>query len=151
MAQTGRKYDLILLGATGYTGQYTAEHITRHWPTNFKWAVAGRSHDKLSKVVQKLKVINADRLEPSVEAVQLDRDELHALAKRAKLIITTVGPYHVMGEPVLEACCSNGTHYLDVTGEVPWTVEMTKKYHEKAKANGVIVSASEESRAAAAS
>ena len=59
-----REYDIVLLGATGYTGRLTAEHIQRHLPTNLKWAIAGRSREKLEKLAAKLKGIDPDRLQP---------------------------------------------------------------------------------------
>lgn len=59
-----RQYDLVLFGATGYTGQYTAEHITQNFPTNFNWAVAGRSHAKLAGIIDHLRTLNSDRKDP---------------------------------------------------------------------------------------
>ncbi|KAI9803254.1 MAG: hypothetical protein M1825_002045 [Sarcosagium campestre] len=136
-----RQYELVLFGATGYTGTLTAEYITTHSPTNLKWALAGRSASKLARLKGKLEGMNSDRLEPEIEIAALNQVELHDLAKKTKLIINTVGPYALYGEAVVEACASNGTHYLDVTGEAPWVLEMIEKYNEKAKANGAIVRA----------
>jgi len=64
MAAHARQYDIIVFGATGYTGQYCVEHITTHLPSNLPWAVAGRSHEKLSAAVQALKKLNSDRKQP---------------------------------------------------------------------------------------
>lgn len=75
-----------------------------------------------------------------IESVQLNKDELDKLAKKTKVIVNAVGPYHKYSTPVVEACANNGTHYLDVTGETPWVWELIGKYHETAKANGAIVS-----------
>jgi len=61
-----RQYDLILWGATGYTGKYTASHIATHLPTNLKWALAGRSYSKLSDLLPKLQKLNPDRSQPGV-------------------------------------------------------------------------------------
>lgn len=77
-----------------------------------------------------------------IEVAQLNRDELDALAKKTTCLITTVGPYHEFGAPVVEACAANGTHYLDCTGEAPWLRDMIGKYHEQAKASGAIVGSS---------
>ncbi|KAI9726607.1 MAG: hypothetical protein M1828_000974 [Chrysothrix sp. TS-e1954] len=134
-----RTYDLVVFGATGFTGKLTAQYITRSFPTNIKWAIAGRSQSKLETVADELKRINPNRSPPTVEVAQLNDAELTALAKKTKLLITTVGPYHIYGTPVLEACAKNGTHYLDVTGEVPWTLEMVNKYNDTAKASGAII------------
>lgn len=136
-----RKYDIVLLGATGYTGKYTAEHIATHLPTNIKWAIAGRSESKLSSYAQELKALNPDRSQPAIEVVQQTSNELNALAKQTKVLITTVGPFYLYGKPVVEACVNNGTHYLDCTGETPWVKDMVEQYHEKAKKTGAIVCA----------
>lgn len=134
-----RQYECIVFGATGYTGKYTAEHITTHLPTDFKWAVAGRNEAKLKRVVEDIKTLNPDRLQPDVEICQLEKSDLVNLAKKTKVLITTVGPYHKYGTVVVEACAETGTHYLDVTGEVPWVYDMVQKYHDTAKKNEAIM------------
>ncbi|KAI4206309.1 MAG: hypothetical protein LQ346_001134 [Caloplaca aetnensis] len=140
MAQSNsRKYDLILLGATGYTGRLCAEHITKSLPTDLKWAVSGRSHERLAAVVQEVKSHNPDRLQPAVEATTLSLEDLRLLAQKTRLILNTVGPYYRYSSPVVQACAENGTHYLDVTGESPWVYEMVEKYHAVAKQNGAII------------
>ncbi|MCJ1337410.1 hypothetical protein MMC09_002692 [Bachmanniomyces sp. S44760] len=133
------EYDLIVFGATGYTGKYCIEHIVTHLPTNLKWAVSGRSASKLSSLVEEVKPLNPNRREPGVEVATLNADELNILARKTRLIINTVGPYHLYGTMVVEACAKNGTHYLDVTGEVPWVYEMIQKYHALAKTNLAII------------
>lgn len=109
-----REFDIVLLGASGYTGQLCAEHITTHLPTNLKWAVAGRSASKLRNLVDRIKTLNSDRLEPDALSVELTNPELDVLARRTKVLLNTVGPYHLYSTPVVEACVKNGTHYLDV-------------------------------------
>ena len=113
MASQDRQYELILLGATGYTGKYCAEHLVRNLPTNLRWAVAGRTESKLSTLVEQIKPLNPDRLQPGLEVSSLNPDDLDALVKKTKLLITTVGPYHLYGTPIVEACARNGTHYID--------------------------------------
>ncbi len=132
-----REYECIVLGATGYTGKYTCRHITKSLPTNFKWAVAGRSEAKLQAVVDGLQTV--DRVKPDVLVASLDKSDLVALAKKTKVLITTIGPYHLYGTPVVEACAETGTHYLDVTGEIPWTLSMVQRYEATAKRNGAIM------------
>ena len=151
-----RKYDLIVLGATGHTGKLCAEYITRSLPTTLKWALAGRSQSKLSDLLDELKGFNPDRFQPGksmilsctskntyskpgIEISTLDPQDLHTLARKTKVLINTVGPYHLYSSPVVEACAKNGTHYLDATGESPWVLEMITKYHETAKANHAII------------
>ena len=139
MAQGQRQYECIIFGATGYTGKYTVEHITTHLPTDFKWAVAGRSESKLESLVGELQSLNPDRVQPNIEVSTLDKETLVALAKKTKVFVTTVGPYHKYGTVVVEACAETGTHYLDVTGETPWVYEIVQKYHDTAKQTGAIM------------
>ncbi|PGH23754.1 hypothetical protein AJ80_02184 [Polytolypa hystricis UAMH7299] len=135
-----RHFDIVLLGATGYTGKLCAEHIARHHPTNLKWGIAGRSGKDLKAVADELHKINPDRKEPEIEEVQLNKkEEMGHLARRTRVLINCVGPYHLYSTPVVEACAEQGTHYLDVTGEFPWIKEMINKYEEKAKSTGAIM------------
>ena len=137
--QNNRQYELILLGATGYTGKLVAEWISTHLPEDLKWAIAGRNAKKLQSVVDELKKLNANRKSPDVETCELEPDQLNTLVKKTKLLITTVGPFMHYGEPVLAACAANGTHYLDSTGEVPWIYDMIAKYDALAKSNKSII------------
>ncbi|KAK2591222.1 hypothetical protein QQS21_011087 [Conoideocrella luteorostrata] len=135
-----RQYDLIVFGATGYTGRLTTEHIAINFPTNLKWAVAGRSESKLQAVVADCQKFNADRSPPSIELADVsDETELRSLVKKAFVAITTVGPYCLYGEPIFKLCAETGTHYLDCTGEVPWVARMIKKYEGTAKKTGAIM------------
>ncbi|KAL9122603.1 MAG: hypothetical protein Q9187_000835 [Circinaria calcarea] len=139
MSTLQREYELVLLGATGYTGKYCAEHIVAHLPTDLKWAVAGRSAPKLSSVLDEIKPLNPDRLHPGLEVASLTPEDLNALARKTRLLINTIGPYHRYSTPVVEACANNGTHYLDVTGETPWVWEIIKKYDQTAKSNNATI------------
>lgn len=137
--QSDRQYELILLGATGYTGKLVAEWISTHLPDDLKWAIAGRNAKKLQGVIDELKKLNPNRKLPEVETCELQPDQLNTLVKKTKLLITTVGPFMHYGEPVLAACAANGTHYLDSTGEVPWIYDMIAKYDAIAKSNNSII------------
>lgn len=139
MSQNNRQYEAIVFGATGYTGKYTAEHITSNLPTDFQWAIAGRSEGKLKALASELQSLNPDRSPPGIEIAQLQKNDLVSLAKKTKVLITTVGPYHKYGTAVVEACAETGTHYLDVTGETPWVYDIAEKYHETAKSSGAII------------
>ncbi|OAX84296.1 hypothetical protein ACJ72_01338 [Emergomyces africanus] len=134
-----RHFDIVLLGATGYTGKLCAEHIVKNLPTNLKWAIAGRSTEKLSALEEELNKINPERRRPEIVTVQLQTVELDLLVKRTRVVLNCVGPYHLYSTPVVKACANNGTHYLDVTGEMTWVKEMIEKYHEKAKETGAII------------
>lgn len=135
----GRTYDIVVFGANGYTGTYIAEHITKSHPTNLKWALAGRSHDKLTKLAAHLKELHPDRLQPAIEIVTASEEELEQLAKKTFVLIAAVGPYIKYGEPAFRACAQNGTHYFDMTGDVPFMAGMTRKYEAAAKASGAIM------------
>lgn len=134
-----RQYEAIVLGATGYTGKYTAEHITTSLPTDFKWALAGRSEGKLRSLAEDLKSFNIDRAQPGIEIAHLSKEDLVNLAKKTMVLITTIGPYHKYGTAIVEACAETGTHYLDCTGEVPWVREMIQKYQDVAKSSSAIM------------
>lgn len=135
-----RQYDIILLGATGYTGKLTAEYITSSLPTNIKWAVAGRNQSKLQSLVGELKSLNSTRSTPDIITVaNLTTPELSPIVKKTKVLLNTVGPYHLYSTPVVEACAQSGTHYLDVTGETPWVRDIIIKYEDTAKKTGAIL------------
>jgi short subunit dehydrogenase-like uncharacterized protein len=136
---SSRKYSLVLLGATGYTGKLCAEYITKHLPTSLKWAVANRSASKLEGIVNDLKKFNPDRLQPDILPVNLNKAELDNLAKQTRIILNCIGPYYLYSTPVVAACAENGTHYFDVTGETPWVHEIIQKYHDVAKSNKAII------------
>ncbi|RGP77745.1 hypothetical protein FLONG3_4134 [Fusarium longipes] len=135
----GRQYDVVVFGATGYTGKLTAEYIAAHLPTDLKWAVAGRNESKLNAVVEDCKKVNSDRLPPAIELANLDDGDLSALAKKTCVLLTTVGPYSLHGEHAYKACAEEGTHYVDVTGEAAWVHKMIKKYEATAKKTGAIL------------
>lgn len=80
-----------------------------------------------------------DRLAPEIEISGLDKASLKDLVSKTTVLISTVGPYHLYGEPVVAACAESGTHYLDVTGESPWVLDMIKKYDSVAKSNNAII------------
>ncbi|OBT91941.1 hypothetical protein VE01_09892 [Pseudogymnoascus verrucosus] len=133
------QYEVVLFGATGYTGKLCAEHIHAKLPSDLRWAIAGRSHAKLEALRKELQSKDSSRALPAIEVCGLEADQLELLARKTKVIIATVGPYQDFGEPMLAACAKNGTHYLDCTGETPWILDMIKKYHETAQKTGAII------------
>jgi short subunit dehydrogenase-like uncharacterized protein len=90
-------------------------------------------------VVAGCQKLNPDRRQPGIEICGLTDSDLARLAKKTFIFITTVGPYGKLGEHAFKACAENGTHYLDVTGEVPFVAKMLKKYEAAAKASGAIM------------
>ncbi|KAK6856025.1 hypothetical protein PG995_008176 [Apiospora arundinis] len=133
----GRVYDIVVVGATGYTGKLTAEHIARFLPTNTKWAIAGRSTEKLDELAVKVRKLSPDRVQPVTETVDLsDKTALAQLVGKAKVCISVVSYWHV-GEKVVEACIESRTDYVDATGDIYGLKGWVDKYHERAVANGV--------------
>ncbi|WP_295685955.1 trans-acting enoyl reductase family protein [uncultured Nevskia sp.] len=132
-----RSHDLVLFGATGFTGGLTAEYLARHAPASARWALAGRNLVKLDAVRTRLAAINpACAKLPLIEADSGDTASLLSLAESTKAVITTVGPYVHFGEPLVAACAAAGTQYADLTGEPEFVDRMWLKHHETAKQTG---------------
>src|SRR6185503_4707330 len=111
-APSSREHDIVLFGATGFTGGLTAEYLAAHAPADVRWALAGRNRSKLESL--------RDRLGTDVPLLIADigdEDSLRAVAESAKVVATTVGPYLNYGEPLVAACTKAGTDYADITGE----------------------------------
>jgi short subunit dehydrogenase-like uncharacterized protein len=130
-----RTYEVIVYGATGFTGRLVAEHMLAKYGVgeSANWAIAGRSRAKLEAV---RKEIGAPDTLPLVIADASDPASLLALARSTKSVITTVGPYQLYGEGLVAACAEAGTDYVDLCGEPAWMAEMIEKYDAKAKVSG---------------
>ena len=128
-----REFDIIVYGASGYTGRLVAEYLAQSYPEGVKWAMAGRNEDKLAAVRDE---IGAPADTPLVVANADDPASLEAMAERAKVIVTTVGPYQLYGEPLVAACAKTGTDYVDLCGEPAWMRQMIDKYGDAAKESG---------------
>jgi short subunit dehydrogenase-like uncharacterized protein len=132
-----REFDLVLLGATGFTGGLTADYLARHAPAGLRWAIAGRSLDKLEAVRARLVAIDPALGELElIVADSADRPSLDALATRATVVATTVGPYLDHGEPLVAACAAAGTAYVDLTGEPEFVDRMYAAHHATAQRTG---------------
>lgn len=137
---SGRTYDFILLGATGYTGKLTAEYIASSVSEPLKWAIAGRNQSKLNELATKLKSAGGRNNSPATIVIsELTVAEVTKIAKTTKILLNTVGPYHKYSTPVVQACAESGTHYLDVTGETAWVREIINKFEETAKKNRAVI------------
>ena len=126
-----REFDIIVYGATGYTGRLVAEYLKTK--TGLKWAMAGRSADKLAEVRD---LIGAAADTPLIGADASDPASLDAMVKRTKVVLTTVGPYQLYGNELVEACVANGTDYTDLCGEPAWMRQKIDQHDEAAKASG---------------
>ncbi len=132
--KSDRPFDIVVYGATGYTGRLVAEYLAQHYQSKGpKWAMAGRSMAKLAEVRD---LIGAPADTPLIEANSDDPASMAALAQSARVILTTVGPYQLYGEPVVKACAEAGTDYADLCGEPGWMREMIDRYDAAAKASG---------------
>ncbi|MFZ1996093.1 MAG: saccharopine dehydrogenase NADP-binding domain-containing protein [Solirubrobacteraceae bacterium] len=125
-----REHDVVVFGATGFTGALTAEYLARATGAG-RWAIAGRSRSKLEAVAARL---SADV--PLIVADVSDPTSIRRLAESAKVVITTVGPYIHYGEAVVAACAAAGTHYVDLTGEPEFVDLMWLRHHEQAERTG---------------
>ncbi|MGW0816345.1 saccharopine dehydrogenase family protein [Streptomyces viridiviolaceus] len=128
-----RPYDVVLFGATGFVGELTAEYLAAHAPEGLRWAIAGRSEERLRRLRERLPgaagvgVLRADVSDPA---------SLRELAEHARVVATTVGPYVRYGEALVAACADTGTDYLDLTGEPEFVDLMYVRHDARARETG---------------
>ena len=128
------KLDIVVYGATGFTGQLVAEYLAAHYRDgSLKWAMAGRSKDKLTSVRD---AIGAPADTPLIVADASDAMSLKAMLAQTKSVISTVGPYQLYGNELIVACVDSGTDYFDLCGEPVWMRQMIDKHEAAAKASG---------------
>ncbi|GAA3987928.1 saccharopine dehydrogenase NADP-binding domain-containing protein [Streptomyces sp. NBC_01352] len=131
--RTDRPYDIVLFGATGFVGTLTAEYLAAHAPEGLRWAIAGRSEEKLHRLREGLPggsevgVLRADVSDPA---------SLRELAEHARVVATTVGPYVTHGEELVAACADSGADYLDLTGEPEFVDLMYVRHDARARETG---------------
>ena len=131
---SGRELDLVVFGATGFTGRLVAEVMARHGGgEGLRWALAGRSPARLRALAAEL---GLPEDHPLIEADAADAPALRRLAARTRAVITTVGPYQQGGEALVQACIAAGTHYLDLCGEPAWMAAMIRRHDAEARARG---------------
>jgi short subunit dehydrogenase-like uncharacterized protein len=132
-----REYDIVVFGATGFTGELTAEYLARKAPAGTRGALAGRNLAKLEAVRSRLAEVNhAVAKMPLLEADVGDPESIRRVAESARVVITTVGPYINYGEPLVAACAAAGTDYVDLTGEPEFVDLMWLRYNDQAVASG---------------
>lgn len=132
MPKADREFDVIVWGATGFTGRLVAGYLQRHFGGQLRFAIAARNPDKLAQVAAEIGAQDV----PRVIADSHDSESLHAMAARTRVICTTVGPYTLYGSQLVAACVANGTDYCDLAGEVPWIRRMIDTHHDAAQASG---------------
>jgi short subunit dehydrogenase-like uncharacterized protein len=122
-----RDFDIVLYGATGFTGRQTVAYFRKHAPAGLRWAIAGRNKGKLE-------ALNAEV--PVLVAGSKDQSEIDAVVSRTRVLLNTAGPFALYGTGFVDACVRLNTHYVDITGETPWARMLIDRYHEKAAAEG---------------
>ena len=130
-----REFDVVVFGASGYTGKLVAEYIQSEYGENgsVKWALAGRNREKLEGIREELGLSSDLSI---LEVDSNDQGSLNAMTGSTKCVLTTVGPYQLYGSNLVESCAKNGTDYVDLTGEPGWMYEMINAHKETAQASG---------------
>ncbi|WP_199827581.1 saccharopine dehydrogenase family protein [Streptomyces specialis] len=132
-----RAYDIVLFGATGFTGALTAAYLARHAPAGARWALAGRNPRKLAAVREELAGIDPALGDLGLLTADVtDPASLRAVAESARVVITTVGPYITHGDALVAACAAAGTDYVDLTGEPEFVDRTYLRHHATAVASG---------------
>jgi short subunit dehydrogenase-like uncharacterized protein len=131
-----RAHDVVLFGATGFTGALTAEYLAGAIPDGLGWALAGRNRSKLDKVRDGLTMRDGAAEPELLEADVTDEDSLRRIAEGARVVITTVGPYIHYGDPLVAACAKAGTDYVDLTGEPEFVDRCYVRHHREAVQSG---------------
>ena len=132
---TTRNFDIVIYGATGFTGKLVVEYMAKQYPSgsDVRWAMAGRSEDKLKAVREEM---GAPADTTLIVADASSADSLASMSQCTKCVLTTVGPYTHYGEALVAACAANGTDYVDLSGEVLWMKDMIERHSAAAKASG---------------
>lgn len=128
-----KQYDIVVFGATSFVGKIlTAYLLEQQDSLQLSWAIAARSQQKLDALASEL---NAENI-PQVLADSDNLDSLRALCATSAVVVSTVGPYALYGDKLIQACVESGTDYCDLTGEVQWIKRMLDKHEDQAKASG---------------
>ena len=132
---SNREFDVVIFGASGYTGKLVAEYMHDQYgdDQSIKYAIAGRNTEKLLEVKKDLNLNEDIKI---LEVDSSDLDSLNKMTSSAKCILTTVGPYQLYGSKLVESCAKNGTDYVDLTGEPGWMYEMINAHKETAQKSG---------------
>lgn len=129
-----RDYDVVLYGASGFTGCQTVAYLAAHAPPGLRWAIAGRDRGRLERARQQLGP-RANSIDVHV-ADSSDQPAVDDMVRRTRVLLTTAGPFARVGTPLVDACARYNTHYVDITGEGAWVAELVARYHDRAAATG---------------
>lgn len=133
--------DIVLFGATGFTGGLAARYLARTYGTSVKWAIAGRRRSALEVLHSELAEITPE-LATELRVIPCDSNDtaqLAAMVAQTKVVLSTVGPFALYGSPLVEACAAAGTHYCDITGESDWVREMIDRHDDTCRRTGARV------------
>ena len=126
-----RKFDVVLFGSTGFTGQLTTQYLASSYP-NLKIAIAGRNIQKLNSLKSKVN----DKMQSSISVVEIkdmnDSKAVDDIVQQSKVVISTAGPFAEIGVPLVDSCVRCSTHYCDITGEPQFVASMVNKHHSAA-------------------
>lgn len=125
-----KTYDLIVFGATGFTGQRAVQYLSSHLPDHVRWAIAGRNPSKLSSLAAQ--VGNIDTL--TVDGQK--RADVQSMVEQTQCVLSFAGPFCQVSSLVVQACAESGVHYVDITGESAWVADMMRKHEKTAQSSG---------------
>ena len=132
-----KTFDLVLWGATGFTGRLTAEYLAQHAPANVHWALAGRNQEKLFALRQALADLNPAAANlPILIGDSRDQASIDQIVSQTRVVCSTVGPYALYGTPLVAACAAQGVDYCDLTGETIWIRANIEAFHAQAEETG---------------
>jgi short subunit dehydrogenase-like uncharacterized protein len=131
-----KRLDIVVFGATGFTGALVAEYLAKSGGADLRWAIAGRSRDKLEAVAAA--ALGASGAKPEILIASVDDGaSLRAMAESARVVLTTVGPFVRHGEPVVAACVDGWADYVDITGEPMFVDRILEQYDASARDRGL--------------
>jgi short subunit dehydrogenase-like uncharacterized protein len=120
-----KEFDIVVHGATGFTGRLIAEYLLTRSDSGLKWAMGGRSMEKLQAVRAE---IGAPASTPLLVIESSDEASLKSLMSKTRLVISAVGPYQLYGNELVKACAESGVDYVDLCGEPAWMRHMIDQH-----------------------
>lgn len=125
---SAKEFDVVLYGATGFTGRQAVAYFTQRAPKGLRWAIAGRDQAKLM-------ALGANA--PILVAEATNQAEVDSIVTKTRVLVTTAGPFKLYGDPFVDACVRLGAHYVDISGETARIRSLIDRYHQTAKTTGV--------------
>ena len=142
MSTHSRQFDVVVFGATGFTGRLVAEYLAKSAPSSLKWALAGRSLSGLEQVKRSMVDVHNPAWSSGCQLLQADSENqlsVDAMVSKTRVVINMVGPYLLHGTAVVDSCVRLGTHYVDITGESHWVRRMIDAYQQRASEKQILI------------